>query len=379
MKIAFITNFCPHYRIRTFETLAKYHETDFYFFSAGDEWYWQQSHGKYAGEFNFQYLPGFKILGTRITPIILTKLLNDKYDVIIKCITGRFVLPITYIIARIKHTPFILWTGIWMRLQTPSHRFIFPLTNFIYHHADAIVVYGEHVKQYLLTEGVASNRIFVTTHAVDNYLYNQAVSKADEILVKKKLNITENQKIILFLGRLEVIKGLPYLIQAFALLNRLDTCLVFVGEGLERKNLEMQIDQLGIGNRIRFAGYVSTSETLPYYAVATMLVLPSVTTPQGKETWGVVVNEAFNQGLPVIASDAVGAAAGGLVEDGVNGFIIPERNIQALAVAMQKLLDDPDLRQKMGKMAREKIAHWDNDHMVAGFRNAINYVTQIEK
>jgi glycosyltransferase involved in cell wall biosynthesis len=88
-----------------------------------------------------------------------------------------------------------------------------------------------------------------------------------------------------------------------------------------------------------------------------------------------VVNEAFNQGVPVIATDAVGAAAGGLVQDGINGFVVPERDSVALAKALRRILDDPDLRERFSQNARQIIAAWDNERMVLGFRQAIEYVT----
>ena len=64
MKIAFITNFCPHYRIKTFETLAKYHDVKYYFFSEGKEWYWRQQYGVYIGQFKYEYLKGFSVAKT---------------------------------------------------------------------------------------------------------------------------------------------------------------------------------------------------------------------------------------------------------------------------------------------------------------------------
>ena len=142
MKIAFVTNICAHYRIRTFEILSKKLPIEFFFFSAGKEWYWQQQHGIYSGKFNYQYLSGFSIGQTRISLGLPWKLLFNPYEVYIKCINGKFALPVTFIIARLKGKPFILWTGIWMRLQTFTHKLIFPLTKYIYQHSDAIVVYG---------------------------------------------------------------------------------------------------------------------------------------------------------------------------------------------------------------------------------------------
>jgi glycosyltransferase involved in cell wall biosynthesis len=86
------------------------------------------------------------------------------------------------------------------------------------------------------------------------------------------------------------------------------------------------------------------------------------------------VNEAMNQGCPVVATDAVGAAAGGLVNDNINGLVVPERDPGALTAALQRLLDQPDLRQRMSQNSRETVADWDNEHMVLGFRKALEHV-----
>ena len=122
------------------------------------------------------------------------------------------------------------------------------------------------------------------------------------------------------------IKGLSYLLEAFAHLKS-RAVLVLAGQGPLEDALRQQALELGIGDRVRFAGYVSNSEIVPYYATAWVHVLPSVTTGaeragEGRETWGLVVNEAFNQGVPSIASAATGVAAGGLVraESGKNAI-----------------------------------------------------------
>lgn len=374
MNIAFVTNICAHYRVKTFETLARCYNVDYYFFSAGDEWYWQQQHGVKTGNFHYEYLPGFRLGRTRITPTLPWRLWRGNYDVYIKCINGRFALPMTYLIARLKRKPFILWTGIWMRLQTPFHCLAWPLTRYIYHHADAIVVYGEHVKRYLVNEGVPAERIFIAAHAVDNEAYNRTVPEEDKLALLRQLGISSDQKVVLYLGRLVEEKGVPYLIEAFASLQREDAVLVIVGTGPEKERLEYLVSERGITNQVRFAGYVAPEKTLPYYAIAWVFGFPSITTPYFKEPWGLVVNEAFNQGVPVIATEAVGAAAGGLVQDGVNGFVVPERDSTALAQALQRILDDADLRERLSRNARQIIADWDNERMVLGFRQAIEYV-----
>ena len=376
MNIAFITNICSHYRTKTFEILARYYDVAFYFFSAGDEWYWQQQHGVRAGDFHYEYLPGFRLGRTRVTPTLPWKLWRGDHDVYIKCINGRFALPVTYLITRLRGSPFILWTGIWMRLQTPFHRLAFPVTRYIYRHADATVVYGEHVKHYLVGEGVPAERIFVAAHAVDNGVYSREVSEEEKAALRQKLGIASEQKVVLYLGRLEEVKGLPYLLEAFASLQRDDAVLVLAGMGSQRSRLERFAHEKGMADHVHFAGYIPPEEAVPYYALAWVYVLSSVTLSTGRELWGLVVNEAFNQGLPVIATGAVGAAAGGLVQDGINGFVVPERDSAVLAQALQRILDDHALREQMGQNARRIIAKWDNERMVLGFRQAIEFVAQ---
>jgi glycosyltransferase involved in cell wall biosynthesis len=373
-RIAFVTNFCPHYRVRTFETLAKYHDVDYYFFSAGDDWYWQQQHGVRRGSFRFQYLPGWRLAGTRITPTLPFKLWRGGYDAYVKCINGRFALPITYLMARLARRPFILWTGVWMRLGSPAHRLLYPITRYLYRHADAIVVYGEHVKRFLETEGVSSERIFVAHHAVDNLSYNRPVDRSDLTALRRQLAIGDSAKVVLYLGRLEEEKGLEYLLRAFSVIENRDTVLVLAGSGSCKGRLQQVADELGIADRVRFPGYVEPADAPPYYALAWIYVLPSITTPMIKETWGLVINEAFNQGLPVIATESVGAVAGGFVQNGVTGLVVAERDHAALAHAMVMLLDDNSLRERMSERARLAVTVQDNERMVSGFTEAIALV-----
>jgi glycosyltransferase involved in cell wall biosynthesis len=373
-SFAFVTNYCPHYREKTFEVLARDADVDYYFYSDGGEWYWQKEHSVRSGRFKHVYLPGFRLGRTRFAPTLPWKLWRGGYDAYIKCINGRFALPATYLVARLRRRPFILWTGIWTRIQTAPHRIFFWLTRYIYRHADAIVVYGEHVKRYLMLEGVPEERIFVAPHAVDNEQYNYAVAESERAVLRARLNIGDDQKVVLYLGRLEDGKGLSYLVEAFASLPHDDTVLLLVGTGSERPRLEQLIRSHGLEDRVRFAGYVPAEQTVPYYAIAWVLVLPSVTTPTFKEPWGLVVNEAMNQGVPVIATNAVGAAAGALVRHGVNGLVVPERDSAALARAIQEILGDPERRERMAERARTIIAGWDNERMVSGFRQAIESV-----
>ncbi len=87
------------------------------------------------------------------------------------------------------------------------------------------------------------------------------------------------------------------------------------------------------------------------YAGSDVVVVPSVPTRDFLEPWGLVVNEAFHRGVPVIATDAVGAAAGGLVQHERNGLIVKAGDADALQAALHRLHDDPALRARMGANA----------------------------
>lgn len=164
------------------------------------------------------------------------------------------------------------------------------------------------------------------------------------------LNLPPDAKIVLFVGRLEPIKGVDILLDALSHLE-CDGCqclALIVGgnlDGAEAARLIAIRDRLGSADRVRFVG-AQEQRTLPYfYAAADICVVPSF-----YESFGMVALEAMACGLPVIAS-----RAGGLqftIQDRRNGLLVPPGDSLALAAALQQLLTDPDLRSAMGAQGR---------------------------
>ena len=381
MKICFVSNFNNYYRAPVYRALGERHglDVEFVFYSGGTEAYWMKEHGIVTGPRQTQ-LRGVSVMGTRITPGLIPKLLSRPFDVYVKCINGRFALPVSYLAARLRGKPFVLWTEVWMRFRTPGHRLGFPLLRHIYRRADAIVACGDHVRRYLLSEGVEPSRIVVARHAVDNAAYGRAVTEEERAELRTALSIADDAPVILFMGRLTPVKGLSYLIEAFARLVRSGcdggAVLVLAGAGEQEGELRALVEAEGLRERVRWTGYVPPERTVPLYDMASAMVLPSVEFDHIKETWGLVVNEAFNQGTPVIASDAVGAAAGGLVRDGVTGFVVPERDAEALFRRMADLIADPTLRARMRERCRAEIASWTPAGMAASFAEAIRLAVE---
>jgi glycosyltransferase involved in cell wall biosynthesis len=107
------------------------------------------------------------------------------------------------------------------------------------------------------------------------------------------------------------------------------------------------------------------------YAGSDVVVVPSVPTRDFLEPWGLVVNEAFHQGVPVIATDAVGAAAGGLVQHERTGLVVPANDAGALAAALRRLRDDAALRARLGAGARAAVAAYTPQAWAAGMADAL--------
>jgi glycosyltransferase involved in cell wall biosynthesis len=107
------------------------------------------------------------------------------------------------------------------------------------------------------------------------------------------------------------------------------------------------------------------------YADADVLVLPSIRTRMFREPWGLVVNEAMNRGLPVIASDEVGAVAGGLVRDGRNGLVVPAGDGDALARALVRLANDRELRARLGAAGARDVRAYSHAAWAEGFSRAL--------
>lgn len=145
-------------------------------------------------------------------------------------------------------------------------------------------------------------------------------------------------------------KGLGYLLKAMTGVDR-RVRLHIVGDtdtNHHRRVLQPLVRRLGLADRVTFEGRVTAAALSTHYASAHLFVLPSL-----REGFGIVLLEAMHSGLPIVASRA--AAIPELVEDGVTGLLVPPRDAQALARAIQKLVDDPEAGRRMGQEGRRRV------------------------
>ncbi len=166
----------------------------------------------------------------------------------------------------------------------------------------------------------------------------------------------EETSTILHVARLVEVKGSRYLIRAFAAAANThpELQLVIIGEGPLKRRLRGLAESLGVGRKVLFLGARPHAEVLGWMRKAQMLVLPSVRTSTGRvEGLGLVSLEAAASGVPVIGTRQGGIPEG--VIDGRTGFLVPERDAEALARRMIELLDDSTVRARMGAEGRAHV------------------------
>jgi glycosyltransferase involved in cell wall biosynthesis len=179
--------------------------------------------------------------------------------------------------------------------------------------------------------------------------------------IRKRYGIAS--KLVVFVGRLAEKKGATYLISAVSLLRKSfpDCKLLIVGDGPERKRLEMQVLAQGLKDSVIFAGSVP-KESLPYFfAAADVFVLPSIVDRSGDtEGLGVVLLEAIASGVPVVASNVGGVPD--IVHDRKTGLLVPEKNPEAIANAVLELFKSPWEAKSLSKEALQHVSKnysWD--------------------
>ncbi len=377
MKILLVTNLCSHYRVPVYEIISKHNDAKFIFYSEGSENYFDRSNTLKIGNFQGEYLKGFRLFPKfRITPGLIKYLTLFDYDCLILGFVGRFSIPISFFIAKvIRRKPIVCWIGMWTHPHSLFHRLTFHLTRFLYRKSDAVVVYGTHSKAYLESLGVNGERIFCAWNSVDNKIFDREVAPAEKEALRELIGIAD-EKIVLYVGRLTASKGLIYLLRAAAMLRdsqNVKLKFLLIGHGDQEDELKQKVEELGLSN-VLFVGYMKNDSLVALYSLSTVMVLPSITWKGEKEPWGLVCNEAMIQGCPVIATDAVGAAVGGLIDNGIEGLVVKEKDPSSLAAAIKEITGNERLRSEMSAACKKKMRFWNPEFQYGGIQQALDFV-----
>lgn len=244
---------------------------------------------------------------------------SGRYGAVVAGTAGRIALPAAWTGAERARVPFILWSALWAHPRSLAHLPGSLLLRVLYRRAAAVVTYGEHVSAFARAHG--ARRTVIAPQAVDQAFWAAPPSAP----------LTGPPRLV-FVGRDGPGKGVDVLLQAWQQTagQRPDGAeLVLAGPQPARPEAV---------DGARALGMQSPEQVRALLHGAAALVVPSERTATFREPWGLVVNEAMHAGTLVIASDEVGAAAGGLVEDGITGLVVPAGDAQALAAALERAL-----------------------------------------
>jgi glycosyltransferase involved in cell wall biosynthesis len=301
---------------------------------------------------------------------------SGRYRAVV-CPTGGRTAPLAcWAGARRAGAPLLLWASLWAHPRSVAHAFTYLPLRRLYGSADAVVTYGPHVSAYVRARG--ARNVHVAVQAVDNDFWRAPASKAPPseapgsrgsaaaVSVSAGSGPGEPQAAparFLFVGRPDPAKGLATLLEAWreAALEPSQATLALAGVA----------PGPALPAGVHALGRLQPEDLRRAYAASDVLVVPSVPTRTFLEPWGLVVNEAMNQGLAVIATDAVGAAAGGLVRDGQNGLVVPARDGGALAGALARLASDGALRARLGAAGARDVLAYSHEAWAEGFSRAL--------
>jgi glycosyltransferase involved in cell wall biosynthesis len=226
---------------------------------------------------------------------------------------------------------------------------------------------GEESKRYWTFYGIPSRRQFFSPHCVDNEYWS---SKARELAprraeIRKKFGICDDAPVILFCAKFIPKKQPLMLLNAFARVREQLPCwLLMVGDGPLRGDVERRVREAGIENVI-LPGFLNQDELPSAYTAADVFTLPSAF----DETWGLVVNEAMNFGLPIVVSDRVGCNKD-LLRPGWNGYCISHVDEVELAERLKDLVESPDKRAEFGRNSAELIKKYTVSRCASGIVQA---------
>jgi glycosyltransferase involved in cell wall biosynthesis len=217
---------------------------------------------------------------------------------------------------------------------------------------DVILCNSEYTRQQALTiRGVRPDKVKIV------------YCGHDEFEIKNHERKAKDKICILFVGQIKAYKGIDYLLKAVSLLSNNNFIVNIVGNIRADVNyyghITSLIEKFFIKDKVVFHGHINNREKLSkFYTEADIFVLPSLV-----EGFAIVLLEAMSFGLPIVATNA--GAIPELVKDNENGFLVPPADAKALAIALNRLMDSLELREKLGAnglnfyQANQEFYSWD--------------------
>lgn len=237
--------------------------------------------------------------------------------------------------------------------------------------SDVLIANAEAEKDHLMDlYGALEDRVEIVAPGVDRALFSPGSARGARTAIG-----FAGEKLVLFVGRIQPLKGLDIAVEMLAQLEDQTAMLMIVGgaSGLEGaaevERIESMIADLGISDRVEFV------DPQPHYALSTFYRAADVVVmPSRSESFGLVALEAAACGIPVVAASVGGLRT--LVQDGLTGYLIEERNPADYAAAVDRILRDPNLATRLAAAAAVTASRYPWSGLAARLRRI--YIEQIE-
>lgn len=223
-----------------------------------------------------------------------------------------------------------------------SAMLFFQLDKLMSSWSDKFIAVSLGIKKRLIGQGIASDKVEFIPHGINIASTNEYIHISE---LKGELGIRNSSTVVAIVGRLVPVKNHRMFLRAVGkvLKERDRVQFLVVGDGILKEELEGLCRELRIQNNVLFTGWRNDMDAI--YKILDILVLCSAT-----ESQGLVLLEAMAHGKPVIATDV--DEVGKTVIDGISGILIPPDDVDQLAKSMQRLIDEPSLRKRLGESSR---------------------------
>ena len=333
MRVALLTEIAAPYRIPLFNALAERVDFRALFLAQADPRRPFYEPHRDEWRFDHRFLPGRGLRrGGRWVVLnrgVLRELRSFRPDAVG---VGGWNQPAFWealVYCRLHRVPLLVWVESTAHDLRPGTAPLELAKRVLIRGASGFFVPGRAAAGYVRSFGVPEERIALAPNAIDDSLFARAAVDRGG----------RSGCTFLYAGRLDPEKGIDVLLEA---LEQVPGELVLAGSGSGEERLRALAS-----DRVRFLGPLDRDELVACYAAADAFVLPSRSEP-----WGIVLNEAAAAGLPLVATEAVGAAHD-LIEEGVNGFRVPVGDERALAAALRRIAEDLGFRAAAGARSLE--------------------------
>ena len=353
MKVLFFTNIPSPYRVDFFNELGKEEEVEltvaFERRSATD-----RDDSWYSQKFNF-----FQAIFLKTKQIkeessfgfdAVRVLKKQEYDLVIfdGYSSPTMIFAISYC-RRKKKKYLVSFDGI---LKQNDGRFLRILKKYLLNKACGVLFSNLSAEKYLSNYN-KNLYLYPFTSLFERDMISNPLSSEEKLVLRKKLGLKED-KIIISVGRFLELKGFDIAINSMQYLSK-EVGLYLVGGTPTEEYLQLREKQ--DAGRIHFVDFMNKEALNEYYRAADVLIMPT----RG-DVWGLVINEAMANGLPIVSSDCCVAALE-LVKEGENGYIVPVDDEKALADAVSKVLESEETTRRMSEASLQIVRAYTFENM----------------